>query len=58
MDEKQLFTDAEYCIDKYFDEHLKSRLDELMTMRESAKVGDPPMILINFGEKSVRTPMM
>ena len=40
MDEKQLFTDAEYCIDKYFDEHLKSRLDELMTMRESAKVGD------------------
>ena len=53
MDEKQLFTDAEYCIDKYFDEHLKSRLDELMTMRESAKVGD---MATGFGVRNTFLP--
>lgn len=41
MDPKeQMFIDAEYCIDKYFDEHLKSRLDSYMMTRESTRVSE------------------
>lgn len=53
MVEKQLFTDAEYCIDKYFDEHLKSRLGELMQMRESVKAGD---MATGFGVRNALLP--
>ena len=53
MDEKQLFTDAEYCIDKYFDTHLKSRLDELMKMRESRMVGE---MATGFGVRNTFLP--
>ncbi len=53
MDEKQLFTDAEYCIDKYFDTHLKSRLDELMKMRESRMVGE---MTTGFGVRNTFLP--
>lgn len=53
MNDKQIFTDAEYCIDKYFDEHLKSRLNELMTMRESRKVGD---MATGFGIRNALLP--
>lgn len=38
MDDKQIFIDAEYCIDKYFDEYLKSRLEFYMKAREAAYV--------------------
>ena len=38
MDEKQLFIDSEYCIDKYFDDHVKSRLDFYMQARQAAYI--------------------
>jgi hypothetical protein len=53
MEEQQLFTDAEYCIDKYFDDHLKSRLDELMTMRERVKAGE---VATGFGITNALAP--
>ena len=53
MDDKQLFIDAEYCIDKYFDKHLKSRLDELMKLRENVKAGE---MATGFGVRNALLP--
>lgn len=39
MDENQRFIDAEYCIDKYFDEHITPRLDFYIAARNAAVVG-------------------
>lgn len=53
MDDRQLFTDAEYCIDKYFDEHLKPRLGELMKFREDTKAGT---LATGFGVRNALLP--
>ena len=54
MDEReQLFVDAEYCIDKYFDEHLMSRLEFNRHSRESMRVGE---LATGFGVRNTFLP--
>ena len=52
-DNQQLFIDAEYCIDKYFDDHLRSRLDFYRTAREAQKTGE---LATGFGVRNTFLP--
>lgn len=52
-DKEQLFVDAEYCIDKYFDEHLMSRLEFIRHSRESQRVGE---LATGFGVRNTFLP--
>lgn len=52
-DNRQLFIDAEYCIDKYFDDHLQSRLDFYRSAREAQKTGE---LASGFGVRNTLLP--
>lgn len=53
MDNNQQFIDAEYCIDKYFESHIKSRLDFTIDCRNSAVVSGQ---LSGFGVRNALFP--